>query len=506
MHPFPVAHYPTDSYYTQLANKIFRGIDEYKSKEITSADMKRFALAVTAYFEDVISGLGMWRSFIEKHRQLYGKWLPFYDTSMDYYEDEINLEDVKLVLWMNMMDIRKGRIVNPENPFLEMVALKSFAILLEEYESAPANDILVTSLFSDRLMDNFMLVKSVLAWMAERSYLFGVSPKTKREIQATAEGLDKTLAMDKNPGLSRYVAASYAGVAFPIGPLALRAKEWFAEMWKLKGDTRHAQELIDIEPRLPMSYFIHGIKDKDVIQVEDEYGKDIEIEYDSVQEGSDKMLRECKISIASLAKYRGRWHVNGFISFYSPNQIPDPEAEFARAKEVRKLKLGLPPGLELPKDIEKENITPYIDSDVIEKALKSKRGRRLLYFQTYAEAVEWQAKVLGAKPMAPSYRPNEWFRKGAAIFITKDNKMCLFNNLGGINDSHNPFYDKEKGSQEGLALLCDPTLPRELLEYLLEKGYLKQVGLNSLLGKTHGRKLLQDNLRFFLRFIREEDI
>ena len=54
---------------------------------------------MAAYFEDVISGMGIWRAFILTHKELYGKYLPFYTPDDHYYDDEVNLEDVRFLLW-----------------------------------------------------------------------------------------------------------------------------------------------------------------------------------------------------------------------------------------------------------------------------------------------------------------------------------------------------------------------------------------------------------------------
>ena len=53
-------------------------------------EVKQISIRMAAYFEDVISGLNIWRSFITEHKALYGKFLPFYTPDDHYYDDEVN--------------------------------------------------------------------------------------------------------------------------------------------------------------------------------------------------------------------------------------------------------------------------------------------------------------------------------------------------------------------------------------------------------------------------------
>ena len=39
------------------------------------------------------------QAFILTHKELYGKYLPFYTPDDHYYDDEVNLEDVRFLLW-----------------------------------------------------------------------------------------------------------------------------------------------------------------------------------------------------------------------------------------------------------------------------------------------------------------------------------------------------------------------------------------------------------------------
>jgi len=61
--------------------------------------LTELAAFLVCCFEDVISDLGLWRVFRDEHERMYGKRLPFYDLPDDYFEEEINFEDVAFLIW-----------------------------------------------------------------------------------------------------------------------------------------------------------------------------------------------------------------------------------------------------------------------------------------------------------------------------------------------------------------------------------------------------------------------
>ena len=88
LHPYKQSD-PTDSYYTNIANRIYGMLEETRlAYSFEKDEVKQISIRMAAYFEDVISGLNIWRSFITEHKALYGKFLPFYTPDDHYYDDE----------------------------------------------------------------------------------------------------------------------------------------------------------------------------------------------------------------------------------------------------------------------------------------------------------------------------------------------------------------------------------------------------------------------------------
>ena len=76
-HPFGVSS-STDKDYADIANTVMAML-RYTPfcTERSDEEMKRMAIKLTLYFEDMVSEIGLWHSFVRKYQQLYGKPLPF---------------------------------------------------------------------------------------------------------------------------------------------------------------------------------------------------------------------------------------------------------------------------------------------------------------------------------------------------------------------------------------------------------------------------------------------
>jgi hypothetical protein len=144
LHP---AASPTDSYYLQLCNKTLKIILGSELKDTCGSAERaiRQACILVAYFEDVISETGLFRTFNERYRALYGNgYLPFYDTTSDYYPDEINLHDIHFLVWHSLSLWRLedgGGLVNPFFRDSISVALEAVYDMFDrEFEHAPQNE------------------------------------------------------------------------------------------------------------------------------------------------------------------------------------------------------------------------------------------------------------------------------------------------------------------------------------------------------------------------------
>lgn len=210
IHPYN-RQQPSDPYFVNLANTLYA---TFYFNNVPPFYHKKLCIYVAAYFEDIISGPGLWHAFTQKHQELYGRLLPFYTLNPDYQEEEVNEEDIRFIIWNTLIKIPGNQsFTNPLAKEIEMMAHAYYEILHEEYESAPANDFLTHYLddFTNRNDGNYKLL-----WLFGRNYLMQPSVQ---------EFLGHVTPSDK--------------FIIPCGPLALFLYEWITllapeaiEKWK----------------------------------------------------------------------------------------------------------------------------------------------------------------------------------------------------------------------------------------------------------------------------------
>ena len=160
MHPYEKPN-EVDQYYTELANEIYHALDEacftHQFKNVE--DAKQLALSIAGYFEDVISGAGIWKTFTAECKKRYGSYIPFYENEDDfvpntlnedvpeYDPEEINFADIKFLCWHHY---QQSTYIQEAVPFLfstmTLAAKLAYNLLDKEYETAPENERLITYL------------------------------------------------------------------------------------------------------------------------------------------------------------------------------------------------------------------------------------------------------------------------------------------------------------------------------------------------------------------------
>ena len=129
---------PTDQFYLWIALRLaklwdespwLRGLDDIVRRDVV--------LAVTGYYQDVVADGGIWRTFSRLHNERHGTPVPHYGRREDYVDYELNVDDVRYVIWWTVTGEQGGGVLNPHDPELEALALAFHMLLDEEYEQAP---------------------------------------------------------------------------------------------------------------------------------------------------------------------------------------------------------------------------------------------------------------------------------------------------------------------------------------------------------------------------------
>lgn len=130
---------PSDIFYFNLANHILDKLLESKLlSQWNETLIKRTVIGITGYYQDIISDAGIWRSFINANRRLYGRELPFFETGEEYIDYELNEEDVRFLIWYSLAlyDDRK-RFTDPLSEDIAKASRFVYGILEENYDEAP---------------------------------------------------------------------------------------------------------------------------------------------------------------------------------------------------------------------------------------------------------------------------------------------------------------------------------------------------------------------------------
>ena len=221
-----------DQYYTELANEIYHALDEacfthnFKNVE----DAKQLALSIAAYFEDILSDTGIWKTFTTECVKRYGCHIPFYEheakyinssltgNDVPYDADEINFADIKFLLWHHY---QQSSYVQEAVPCifgtLELAAKMVYDILDKEYETAPENERLHEFLCGyDASMEKDMIEvarRDLLAWFHYGCYFNLGNQKrlqfTLQQMANSPQGLSEQMAygiqMDMTITLRNYL-------------------------------------------------------------------------------------------------------------------------------------------------------------------------------------------------------------------------------------------------------------------------------------------------------------
>lgn len=214
----------TDIAYLEVANKINEKISLSKfGKTLHPGIMKRVALILTDYLQDIVSDAGVWRSFVDACRKLYGFSVPFHPVPETYVDYELNIEDVRFLVWyaVAMLDESK-RDIYPHTRELIDCADEIFKYLEEEYDNVPMPESFNISRGLElHDAEDAEDIYHLGHWLFLHSYL--ITPAFALSLQNIVEGINMK---SKDASLEFNKKLEEAMVEDTTGPLALYVPEW----------------------------------------------------------------------------------------------------------------------------------------------------------------------------------------------------------------------------------------------------------------------------------------
>jgi hypothetical protein len=168
------SHSSTDLYYLSICNEILNELNFVRNKDIFISEkyFKDFVCFMVSYFEDVISQTYLFATFRKKHFELYGKKLPFYAIDEDdYFEDEINYEDIKFLIWYFANAHQDEKVLNAEYFVIDLMAADIYKIFDKHFETAPENELLKKEYYFEETIDYYE-TRAFIQKVLLGSYLF----------------------------------------------------------------------------------------------------------------------------------------------------------------------------------------------------------------------------------------------------------------------------------------------------------------------------------------------
>ena len=219
---------PTDQFYLWIALRLAKLWDESPWLRGLDDEVRRdVVLAVTGYYQDIVADGGLWRSFTRLHNDRHGFPVPHYGRSEDYVDYELNVEDVRFVIWWVIAGENGSDALNPHDKEQEALAMAFHKLLDEEYEAAPVPRQFCIA--SEVDMDNpqdAQRIYDYAYWLYWRSFLLRPSsqavmeramPEAHAIIARTGEGDARPLLLELNERLMS---------TQPVGPIPLTTAQW----------------------------------------------------------------------------------------------------------------------------------------------------------------------------------------------------------------------------------------------------------------------------------------
>lgn len=477
--------YSTDAYYVPLANKILRClVNNYKGKQILTVDtLTAIAYKVTWYFEDIVSDMGIWRSFSEQCKELYGYNVPIYHFNEEYYADEPSLNAIRYIVWDVVSELHYNVSVFPESGKLPAIANDIFNILDKEFENAPVNDDEKTDIktmiqMSCKSFDN---LRNTLDWVLTGNYMSS-NLRYFADVNDAANqlgGLEYFNGIDNSMKLY-YIKTNFT-FRYKTGPLARLSFQWLADLARIYGLEKEQKLLEGIEV-LGDDTYRYKVKDETWLHMESIHGKKFDIRTKELNL-PEKALETNNGCMGQFVFFDGEWHLNGILSSH------DLKDSFEKLKK------------------ETETEETKVDT---KKLLEATGGKRILYYKDVSEMIaDLQEKKIIAEGQTPPFAddPN---CKMPLFFIDEasmqDNNMFFgFNIEQDIKDPSNPYYDKNDAEKNAVNLLWEDALPATLVDYLIDNDLLPDAADSKMFIQGSTPDDIRSDMHFMVRYTRRSN-
>lgn len=504
-------HSITDNYYLKLSNDIkntminrpeFLNIQSNLKEE----EVNNLFCFLVSYFEDIISDTKLWSSFVSIHKRLYKKELPFFELD-DYYEDEINNQDIRFLIWYFINTTQKDKFILPFNSFITDVADIIYDIFDNAWDDSPVNSHLKTFYQIDSSVYDYYDARKLMDIVLFQSYLFYFD--TSAEIRETEteiiqkgnnkEHLLSILRENRDTNLHNLHSRL----------LALNSKEWTSAI--IKDNKSLSDDILNISQRISGYFFYKGQDNKDIFLEHIASSKKFNITKKSF-DYSANLTEEDSIMFMGIARWKYEWWFSGvqFNQDFNADLILDEKNSIESRMSVNFLDHQTEDMYELLKsqqeaflEFNNNQEIAFIQSNKIDEFLKNFTSYYNSTLKLSKKEIEESKKrrindgFFGSDSEMTDFSEEEEF--SIVFFNPKSGCEIVY----GINSAfplpHNPTFKTEESENHLMYLFMDETISKELVMFCIEKCKSKLPYLNSLIGS-----LLLIDIDFLLRFWKKE--
>lgn len=458
----------TDMEYSGVATEILAAMEKLHVTDISKSGLKEIAVNVALYFEDVVADAGIWRSFADRIKELYGRQLPFYDVDAgNYFPDEPNEDDVKLIVWYTMLDVHYGKIGNPENEVLGNLARAAYGVLDRNFETVGVNEELKEYFQKADFTGDYYTMRDAMKWLLFDCYLTYV-PGMADRIASQVE--DTMYRMRCSPQEAFYQLENILTYEQEIGPLELTAQEWMAMILRANGHREEADR-IAAQKYSPMDFYkILDAGDNGGVTFEATDGRQFTVTAHNLNIPTDECYEKTCV-FCSFVEYGGKVFANGGVKWF------DGIDPFDKAREDYESQKMLRP--------------------VYDKLVADNGGNRLFHF---ADSEDLEKFLLGNFPHAEDKAGIPEGQEKITLFVPEDySDIQIFPKGAYCVKDGNPFYNEKWARNQALNFAM--SVSRQMRDYLISHGLLPDATINSTKGVERGNEVVQQNFDFLARAV-----
>lgn len=220
----------TDKIYMSLSNKLLTAWEKSKIMSHIDDNLKKvIVIGLMGYYQDIITDAGLWRTFVNECKRMYGNYVPFHKDQEDYIEYELNRADIEFLTWYFLaFNSMQYRFLYPLHADVLRLADLFYGILEDEYDDIETPEDYRHNFDVDLYdTEDSHKIHDLSEWLFWKSWLL-VPPfqLTYAQIYSSIVEIQHN-SPTPEVAKQRIDEIKHEAVAtLPTGPLALYLREW----------------------------------------------------------------------------------------------------------------------------------------------------------------------------------------------------------------------------------------------------------------------------------------